>query len=113
MRLLFNYIDTSSDRNTDRSSQLVNIYSEVINKNHVENWFCAEIKVLQKYHYKPGMNPLAGIRVKIPIKQEIYKHTHTHTHTHTNNIVQGNFLSGYFGTCIFHKKNATYRRKKE
>ena len=50
------------------------------------------------------MNPLAGIRVKIPIKQEIYKHTHTHTHTHTNNIVQGNFLSGYFGTCIFHKK---------
>ena len=30
------------------------------------------------------MNPLAGIRVKIPIKQEIYKHTHTHTHAHTH-----------------------------
>ena len=35
------------------------------------------------------MNPLAGIRIKITIKQEIYKntHTHTHTHTHTNNNV--------------------------
>ena len=34
MRLLFNY----TDRNTDRSSQLVNIYSQVINKNGVENF---------------------------------------------------------------------------
>ena len=48
------------------------------------------------------MNPLAGIRVKITKKQEIYKHIHTHTHTH--NIVQNNLLSGCFCTSIFHKK---------
>ena len=56
------------------------------------------------------MNPLAGIRVKITKKQEIYKHIHTHTHTHTHtqththNIVQNNLLSGCFCTSIFHKK---------
>ena len=32
MRLSFNYIDRNADRNTDRGSQLLNIYSEVINK---------------------------------------------------------------------------------
>ena len=32
MRLLFNYINRNTDRNTDRSSQLVNINFEVINK---------------------------------------------------------------------------------
>ena len=44
MRLLFNYTGRNTDRNTDRSSQLVNIYFEVINKNRVEsyNLFCAE-----------------------------------------------------------------------
>ena len=38
MRLLFNYIDKISDRNTDRSSQLANIFFEVINKNNAENF---------------------------------------------------------------------------
>ena len=32
MRLSFNYTDGSTDRSTERSSQLLNIYSEVINK---------------------------------------------------------------------------------
>ena len=38
MRLLRNHIDRNSDRKTDRSSQLVTIYSEVINKNRMENF---------------------------------------------------------------------------
>ena len=38
MRLLCNHIVTESDRKTDRSSQLVNICSEVINKNRMENF---------------------------------------------------------------------------
>ena len=32
MRLSFNYTDGNTDRNTERSNQLLNIYSEVINK---------------------------------------------------------------------------------
>ena len=32
MRLLFNYADRDTDRNNDRSSLLVNIYSEDMNK---------------------------------------------------------------------------------
>ena len=32
MRLSFDYTDGNTDRNTERSSQLLNIYSEVINK---------------------------------------------------------------------------------
>ena len=32
MRLSFNYPDRNIARNTERSSQLLNIYSEVINK---------------------------------------------------------------------------------
>ena len=32
MRLSFNYIDRNGGRNTDSSSQLLNIYSEVIDK---------------------------------------------------------------------------------
>ena len=57
--------------------------------------------------YKPGLNPLAGIRIKITIKQEIYKHTHTHTHTHTqNNNVQNNsfFLVAASVLAFFTKK---------
>ena len=38
MRLLFNYSNRNADKNIDRSSQLVNIYFEVINKNRVENF---------------------------------------------------------------------------
>ena len=59
------------------------------------------------------MNILAGIHVKITIKQEIYKHTHIHTHTHTQNVVQNNFLSGCFCTCIYSLKKCNYRQKKE
>ena len=47
------------------------------------------------------MNPLAGIRVEITIRQEIYKDTHAHTQTILSKAI---FLSGCFFTCIFHKK---------
>ena len=40
MRLSFNYTDGNTDRNTERSSQLLNIYSEVINKKP-----CGKLKV--------------------------------------------------------------------
>ena len=89
MRLLFNYTNRNTDRNTDRSSQLVNIYSEVINKNRMENKTYFVLKIFYKrIFYKPGMNPAAGIRVKITITQGIYKNTHTHK----NSIVQNNFF---------------------
>ena len=52
MGLLFN----DTDRNTGRSSQLVNIYSEVINKNRLENFktyfvlkiFCKRMTITQE-----------------------------------------------------------------
>ena len=55
------------------------------------------------------MNPLAGICVKIPIKQETYKHIHTQ-----NNNAQTNslFLVAAFVLAFF-IKNSNYRRKKE
>ena len=53
------------------------------------------------------MNPLAGILVKITIKQETYKHTDTH-----KILPKTIFLSGCFRTCIFHKKIVTIDERK-
>ena len=55
------------------------------------------------------MDPLAGIRIKITIKQE-----HTYIHTHKNNNVQNNsfFFFAAFVLAFFIKK-CNYRRKKE
>ena len=52
------------------------------------------------------MNPLAGIRVKIPIKREIYKHTHTHTQ---KQYCPRQFFKWLLRYLHFSKKNATYR----
>ena len=54
------------------------------------------------------MNPLAGIRIKIAIKQEIYKHTPTQKN---NNVQNSSFFSVCFCTCIFHKKVTIDERK--
>ena len=54
MRLLFNYIDKISDRNTDRGSQLVNIYSEVINRKRVENF--KTYFVLKRFYKRMSIN---------------------------------------------------------
>ena len=58
---------------TDRSSQLLNIYSKVIKKKPREKlkiYFV--LNILETYDYKPAMNLSAGTLVKITIKQEIY-----------------------------------------
>ena len=39
MRLSFNYPDRNIARNTERSSQLLNIYSEVVNKKQRGEYF--------------------------------------------------------------------------
>ena len=57
------------------------------------------------------MNLLAGIRIKITIKQEIYKHTHTHTHT-SNNVQNNSFFVVTGSVLAFFIKKVTIEERK-